>query len=309
MKKITYAIGILSLLSVATPALAACTDIAADIGSGSTGSNVTRLQVYLAEAGYLTATPNGVFGPATLAAAKKFQAANGISSTGFVGPTTRAFIKAKSCATTPTASGSSGSQTNVPAKAPLISSPKAGAVVTIGKTQIIRWASEIKSTYSIILEDKNGISVGYIAITRLGGTQFEWKAGEVYSTESQKNTVVAPGEYKIRIRNTYAGTSADDPQSAVFTLEAQPVAANMIYPKTVSSSDETPIVIYGSGFNDATSIYLNGPFNIRTTKQYVSPDGKVLIFSLTSNMSAGTYSIWAYNGTDSTSLNTNIAAY
>ena len=61
-----------------------------------------ELQAYLKDAGYLAATPNGNFGPATLAAVKAFQLANGVSATGFVGPATRAMIKLKSCPTTTT---------------------------------------------------------------------------------------------------------------------------------------------------------------------------------------------------------------
>ncbi|HVU06678.1 MAG TPA: peptidoglycan-binding protein [Candidatus Paceibacterota bacterium] len=54
------------------------------------GDAVKSLQTILASKGFLTATPNGVFGPATLAALKAFQKANGVPATGFYGPLTRA---------------------------------------------------------------------------------------------------------------------------------------------------------------------------------------------------------------------------
>ncbi len=314
MKKIIFVLGIVSLLVLSVPAHAAvCTDITVDIGSGSTdkttGNNVTKFQNYLKDTGYLTATPNGVFGPATLAAVKKFQAAQGISATGFVGPTTRAFIKTKTCTTVTTPSiPSTPSTPAVSTKTPTISVPKTGAVITMGKNQIIRWPTAVQSTYSIILEDSKGISAGYIATTRLGGTEFEWRAGDVYSTESDKNLVVAPGDYKIRIRKTHSGTSEDDPQSGVFTLLAQPTTASMIYPRSISAIEEPLIVLYGSGFNSATSLYLDGPFNIRTTKHYVSPDGKIIIFSVPTDLAQGSHRIWAYNGSNSVDLEMNIAA-
>lgn len=74
--------------------------------SGSTGAitktlsrglkndaQVMFLQTFLAQKGFLTATPDGNFGPLTEAAVKKFQTANGISPLGMVGPQTRALIK------------------------------------------------------------------------------------------------------------------------------------------------------------------------------------------------------------------------
>src|SRR3989344_3282958 len=60
---------------------------------GMSGSDVTVLQNVLVSKGYLTATPNGMFGPATLAAVKKFQCAQGIvcsgTSYGIAGPKTQ----------------------------------------------------------------------------------------------------------------------------------------------------------------------------------------------------------------------------
>lgn len=56
---------------------------------GSQSSEVLALQQLLQREGYLSATPNGYFGSATTAAVKQFQAAQGISQTGTVGPQTR----------------------------------------------------------------------------------------------------------------------------------------------------------------------------------------------------------------------------
>jgi peptidoglycan hydrolase-like protein with peptidoglycan-binding domain len=54
---------------------------------------VLKLQTFLVARGYLSATPDGNFGPMTLAAVKKFQTANGIAPLGLVGPQTRALIQ------------------------------------------------------------------------------------------------------------------------------------------------------------------------------------------------------------------------
>lgn len=56
-------------------------------------AQVVTLQTFLVANGYLTATPDGNFGPLTQAAVKKFQIANGIAPLGIVGPQTRALIK------------------------------------------------------------------------------------------------------------------------------------------------------------------------------------------------------------------------
>ena len=68
-----------------------------DLTVGSTGADVTALQNAL---GVSPAT--GYFGVITKAAVQKYQAANGISATGFVGPITRAKLNASSSMTTTT---------------------------------------------------------------------------------------------------------------------------------------------------------------------------------------------------------------
>ena len=63
---------------------------------GYTGTEVKQLQIKLKEMGYLTATPNGTFGPATKAAVIKLQKEYKITPTaGFVGPGTRRVLNGK----------------------------------------------------------------------------------------------------------------------------------------------------------------------------------------------------------------------
>ena len=63
-----------------------------------TDGEVSVLQDFLQAGGYLNSNPVGYFGLMTTAAVKKFQSANNISATGYVGPITREKIKAQSCA-------------------------------------------------------------------------------------------------------------------------------------------------------------------------------------------------------------------
>ena len=58
---------------------------------------VSTLQDFLQSKGYLNSEPTGYFGLLTFKAVKDFQKANDISPTGYVGPITRAKIKALTC--------------------------------------------------------------------------------------------------------------------------------------------------------------------------------------------------------------------
>jgi peptidoglycan hydrolase-like protein with peptidoglycan-binding domain len=62
-----------------------------------TDGEVSVLQDFLQTNGYLQSNPVGFFGLMTTAAVKKFQKANSISPTGYVGPITREKIKIQSC--------------------------------------------------------------------------------------------------------------------------------------------------------------------------------------------------------------------
>jgi peptidoglycan hydrolase-like protein with peptidoglycan-binding domain len=62
------------------------------LSSGSSGTEVLELQKRLKSEGYLNATPNGNYGPATVAAVKAYQKAKGLSQLGTVGPGTRAAL-------------------------------------------------------------------------------------------------------------------------------------------------------------------------------------------------------------------------
>ncbi len=87
---------------------------------GMTGADVTALQEALAGKGYLTATPNGRFGPATLAGVKKFQCAQNIvcsgSSYGMVGPKTQAALGLAGGASTGGSTSSTAGSANVGSK-------------------------------------------------------------------------------------------------------------------------------------------------------------------------------------------------
>lgn len=96
------------LVLAAIPAAAS----ARTLVSGMSGTDVRTLQTQLAARGYLSASATGYFGPATLAAVKKFQCAQNIvcsgSSYGIAGPKTQAALSG-SAATGGTTGSAAGS--------------------------------------------------------------------------------------------------------------------------------------------------------------------------------------------------------
>src|SRR4051812_3973898 len=84
---------IMLVCSIASTALAqtgTCLSLGTDLYPGDKNESVRFLQNFLVSRGYLAAVPNGVYGPATTAAVRALQKANNISTTGNVGPSTRA---------------------------------------------------------------------------------------------------------------------------------------------------------------------------------------------------------------------------
>ena len=62
------------------------------LGFGDDGADVLKLQQFLVQQGFLSATPNGHDGAATVAAIKKFQKFHGVNQTGNVGMTTKGLL-------------------------------------------------------------------------------------------------------------------------------------------------------------------------------------------------------------------------
>lgn len=94
MRKMLF---VIALVALSLPLSAS----AASLQRGSTGAGVLSLQQALADKGYLSAAPNGVFGPATEAALKKFQcdqkiicSGSLVAGYGVYGPRTQAALGA-----------------------------------------------------------------------------------------------------------------------------------------------------------------------------------------------------------------------
>ncbi|MBQ2329797.1 MAG: spore cortex-lytic enzyme [Oscillospiraceae bacterium] len=92
---------------------------AASYRRGSTGSTVSEIQTRLKNWGYYSGKVDGIFGSGTEAAVKKFQAKNGLTADGIVGPATLAALGISS-------GGSGKSENDVALLARLISAEARG---------------------------------------------------------------------------------------------------------------------------------------------------------------------------------------
>ena len=91
MKKI---ISTIVLVSALIPSLSFAS-IDTNLWYGTRGSQVTELQEFLIDKGFLNSQPTGNFYSLTLKAVKDFQSANSLPSTGYIGVLSRAKINQK----------------------------------------------------------------------------------------------------------------------------------------------------------------------------------------------------------------------
>lgn len=111
--KLATAVAVLSMFASTAYAM----ELNSNLSVGSTGSNVSNLQTFLAEDAsiYPEGRITGYFGALTRAAVVRYQAANGISQTGTVGPITRMSIN----------NGLGNGNSSYDSNAPIISSDSA----------------------------------------------------------------------------------------------------------------------------------------------------------------------------------------
>ena len=313
-------VGIVSMLaslyaaSTSYAATVSCTHITTNLYQGSTdltmGGQIRSLQNYLFATGHLTAQPNGVFGPATLSAVKKFQSAYGIQTTGVTGPLTRAAIQKNSCPaitpTLPTSPSTPSVTTTTPATNPsaiVVTTPTQGTSVVMGDYISITWTAPSNIiAYSILLEDENGVGKGYISLGGFPEKQYTWRVGAMLSGDTSS---IASGNYRIRVQNQVGGPSPFDQTSRVFTIAQKPLVIQSILPKNTLTADaKTSAVLYGSGFTNTSFVYFDDSFNGSTKASYVSPDGTIFVFTVPQTISAGYHTMRVSNTYDLSATST-----
>lgn len=283
-----------------------CTALTINLYKGATdltmGGQIRSLQSYLTSAGYLATQPNGVFGPATYTAVKQFQSAHGIQTTGVTGPLTRTAIQKESCSTaTPNAPTTNIPTTAVPTATTtphiVVTLPKKGAEFVLGEPCTITWTGPSDAMgYSVLLEDKNGAGKGYIALGAFPEKQYIWKTGDTLSSNSQ---TITPGSYRIRVQHQVKGPLAYDETSGVFEIVYPPLTVTQIFPRTTLNADaKTSVVLYGSGFTNASFVYFDESFAVATRPTYTSPDGTVIVITIPTNLSSGSHDLRVANTYD-----------
>ena len=179
-----------------------CVTLTYSMGYGSrdffTNGDVSRLQTFLNERGYLSVGATGFYGRLTAAAVANFQGDNGIIRIGLIGPFTRARILAVSCGATPPPPS-----TNVPTEAYL--SPKSGAVgdiVTIHGSGFTR-DNTVHFDYGVILHiaSSDGTTLVFIVPSALNAACY-------YSSPAclMASREVILGNYEVSVQNVN-GTS------------------------------------------------------------------------------------------------------
>ncbi len=97
MKKIILGVLLVSTVVLTLAQTVPCVSLTYNLQRGYESSAVLSLQNFLYAKGFLKATPNGYFGPGTLAGVKAFQKSAGLPQVGNTGPLTRAAIQKNSC--------------------------------------------------------------------------------------------------------------------------------------------------------------------------------------------------------------------
>ncbi|MDO8553000.1 MAG: IPT/TIG domain-containing protein [bacterium] len=210
------------------------------------GGDIEYLQNFLIQEGYLNVNATGFFGPLTFRAVTNFQASNGISAIGLVGPMTRAAINARRCGNPPPFSSVSISNIN----------PSSGAVGTVVTITGYGFTND------------NTVNFGYGAIVHVPIATNGIRQTLVFSVPESLTPAcfysaprcllptrqTSPGAYNVSITNGN-GTS----NAFTYTVTAPGVPAPNISSITPSSGPTgTLVTLSGSGFSSNDIVLIDG---------------------------------------------------
>ena len=251
-----------------------------DLGIGSQNPEVTALQQFLINKGYLNITaPTGYFGKATQAALIAFQKANGIFPiSGYFGSETRAVVNPI------------GGTTPLPEYAASVSvtSPSAGKSFNIGSTMNISWTPAYVGVAEIQLVSTNGGESPIIYSKIVNDDPIDYAGYYTYTIAG-----IPAGSYYVRLMNpendqivapNAPGTVIG--QSGVFTITAgtttpmptssAPLAPTIQSISPTSATVGTQVTLTGTNFGTANTVLFNG----LVAATNVSSNGTSLVFTL-----------------------------
>ena len=293
-----------------------CANLTYSLRVGSTDSqtngDVTNLQTFLQDEGFLSSDPTGYFGQMTAKAVKKFQTRYGISPVGSVGTVTRKKINSLSCDvvtnttldTNTYATGSVGglsllqSNTMIQLTPPItVTFPTATTTLKMGQTYNIKWNTDEGSNITYTVHLVGGTTDIVLGKALSGSGSLPW-----YVPAS-----LTPGSiYKVLIESDTGSKIV----SSNFNLV--PPDQNVPVIKSLSSTQGRSgdsVVVYGSNFSSRVTLsviqFLKGDkvlgyIDPSVKNPYaVSIDGTQIIFTLdpsfTSNLEAGIYQMRVAN--------------
>jgi peptidoglycan hydrolase-like protein with peptidoglycan-binding domain len=250
-------------LDVPTPCAALSHNMRIGSNDSQTDGDVSGLQTFLQDEGYLKSDPTGYFGNSTFKAVKKFQAKYGIPQVGSVGSVTRKKIQLLSCEIvsdpvsveeTTSTSSLSGFALLPQAKISLklispitLTFPQASSTIKMGQTYNITWDTTDVSnlTYTIHLVGGSfGSTDIVLGKTNAGSKSLSW----------QIPASLSPGSvYQILIESELGGKALSGNFSIVPPDQNTPVIRSLT---STQGRGGDRIVISGSNFSTRVTLSL-----------------------------------------------------
>ena len=303
-----------------TTTTGACINLTYKMAIGSkdlnTEGDVSGLQSFLYQKGYLKNTPTGYFGYSTRSAVQSFQKDNGISSNGFVGSFTRGRIKEITCElSTRNSSNPSVDSSNSTIN---VSNSRARAMNSIfsssnTSTQDTSTTPPTKSCYFDETAYKNkGFIIGDLTAEDKGRA-FRIK-GKLY--------FINDSSAKWQLYNTATGIASDSSLSCadghIAEIIIAPKVITSVQSSTQTSSNAASFIFSNSSIGDGTKIVtlkqtivgagpnLKACFNTMSSSILTGPCSQDSVFTYLKDQ---TQIGWSYNETtDTYSTNKNISS-
>lgn len=256
--------------SVSIEDASSCVELTSDMRYGMKDSQVngqvSDLQLFLQDKGYLSSDPTGYFGGLTRSAVMKFQVSKGITGNGLVGPLTRGKIKALSCGyvvntqnTQPTSvatSTASSTVTSVTLYDPFLSasSPVSQAVIGGSQFGIATFALKASQYGAVIKEMKfssnaqdaiDSVTVGGVTAPMVNGTAVVTNLSvPIQASQTDIPVTVRFGGFKYATQQP--GVLSASVPSVMLTLTSVIASANGKVVQTSSKASSNPMTLVGS---------------------------------------------------------------
>ncbi|MEN9604737.1 MAG: hypothetical protein RJB39_422 [Candidatus Parcubacteria bacterium] len=269
-----------------------------------TDNEVSALQDFLQSTGYLNANPSGFFGIQTRTATTKFQRNNGISATGYVGPSTRAKIKALSCSSTPTAPAVTPTviTPTMPTPGLTTTAPTPTSMPTLTESRLLQINLEFGATGSEVLKLQNFLkSKGYMSAAATG----------IFDEDTRRALIA------YQMANNLVPTSGVLGPLTRALINAQMNVPTVVTPPTISTPTPIPVPVNAESTLNAYNISLqagdsdislarinlqvslydanNTMINPATLiKSFILKDGANIVATIPINTSSFTYYSGAY---------------